>query len=173
MNGPPLQHHDTVIAVALSADGKFGLTGSADKTAQFWETATGKPIGPPLQHQAGVGAVALSADGKIALTASGDKTARLWETATGKPIGPPMQHQGAVYAALSADGKTALTGSGDKTWLWQHARFVDDPERIALWAQVITGIEADPFGNARSLSADEWRQRKTRLEKLGGTPIID
>ena len=75
--------------MALSADGKTALTGSQDKTARLWETATGKPIGPPLQHQDEVVAVALSADGKTALTGSYDKTARLWETATGKPIGPP------------------------------------------------------------------------------------
>ena len=41
----------------------------------------------------------------------------------------------------------------------------DDRERIALWAQVITGIEADENGNARALSADEWQTRKDRLEK--------
>jgi len=84
-------------------------------------------------------------------------------------------HQGEVRAAaLSADGKTALTGSGDKTArLWQLARLADDPERIALWAQVITGIEADPFGNARVLSADEWHERKARLQKLGGSPVLD
>ena len=59
-----------VCAVALSADGKTALTGSYDKTARLWETATGKPIGPPLQHQDEVVAVALSADGKTALTGS-------------------------------------------------------------------------------------------------------
>ncbi len=173
--GPPLQHQDLVWAVALSADGKIALTGSGDRTARLWETATGKPLGPPLQHQGFVRAVDLSTDGKTALTGSEDRTARLWETATSKPLGSPLQHQGPVAAVfLSSDGKTALTGSLDKTArLWQLARFADDPERIALWAQVITGIEADPNGNARVLSADEWRERKTRLEKLGGPPLLD
>ena len=74
--------------------------------------------------------------------------------------------------ALSADGKTALTASSDKTArLWKLARFTDDPERIALWAQVITGMEADEHGNARVLNAAEWHERRERLEKLGGPPV--
>jgi tRNA A-37 threonylcarbamoyl transferase component Bud32 len=117
-------HQSEVNAVALSADGKTALTGSFDKTARLWETATGEPIGPPLQHQYQVIAVALSADGKTALTRSLDRTARLWETATGKPIGPPLQHRqmDVVAMALGADGKTVLTGSNDKTArLWDTA----------------------------------------------------
>ena len=159
--------------MALSADGKTALTGSMDKTARLWETATGKPIGPPLQHQGVVVAVALSADGKTALTGSYDKTARLWETATGKPIGPPLQHQNKVVAvALSADGKTALTASGDKTArLWHVPQPLrGDPERILLWTQVITGLEVDELTAVRVLDANTWQQRTDRLQKLGGPP---
>lgn len=65
--------------MALNAGGKIALTGSNDRTARLWETASGKPIGPLLHHQDFVVSVALSADGKIALTGSLDKTARLWK----------------------------------------------------------------------------------------------
>jgi hypothetical protein len=86
-----------------------------------------------------------------------------------------LQYQGVVVAvALSADGSIALTGSQEKVArLWKLPRFTDDPDRIALWAQVITGIEADEHGNARALSGDEWQQRKARLQKLGGSPLLD
>ncbi len=67
-----LSHKDAVNAVAFSPDGKTVLTGSGDKSAQLWETATGKPLGPPLQHQNTVTAVAFSPDGKTVLTASAD-----------------------------------------------------------------------------------------------------
>ena len=175
--GSPPRHERPVALhpVALSGDGKIAFTGSGDNMARLWETAHGKAIAPPLQHQGVVVAVALSADGKVALTGSADNTARLWDTASGKAIGPPLQHQSTVKAvALSADGKIALTGSVDKTArLWRLTRFTDDPERIALWAQVITGIEADEHGNARALAADEWQKRKARLQKLGGSPLLD
>ena len=66
--------------MAFSPDGKTVLTGSSDKTARLWETATGKQLGPPLQHQGGVLAVAFSPDGKTVVTGSAhfDHTARLW-----------------------------------------------------------------------------------------------
>ena len=52
-------------------------------------------------------------------------------------------------------------------------RVADDPERIALWAQVITGIEADEHGNARVLDAATWQQRRQRLQELGGPPVLE
>jgi len=117
--------------------------------------------------------VALSADGKTALTGSHDKTVRQWETATGKPIGPPLPHPEIASAvALSADGKTALTGGFDKTaQLWPVPQPMrGDPERIMLWAQVITGLEVDELTAVRVIDAATWQQRRQRLEKLGGPP---
>ena len=64
------------------------LVGSADRTARFWETATGKPLGLPLQHQYSVVvALAFSPDGKTVLTGSVD--------GTGAALGdsPPDQRQ--------------------------------------------------------------------------------
>jgi hypothetical protein len=76
--------------------------------------------------------------------------------------------------ALSTDGWTALTGSDDTTArLWKIRRFADEPERIALWAQVVTATLADEYGNARALSYDEWHERKDRLKELGGPPVLD
>jgi serine/threonine protein kinase len=33
--------------------------------------------------------------------------------------------------------------------------------------------QADEHASARALSADEWQTRKARLEKLGGSPLLD
>jgi WD40 repeat protein/serine/threonine protein kinase len=170
---PPLLHQGQVRAVAFSPDGKTVLTGSLDSTARLWQTVTGKALGPLLQHGAYVWAVAFSPDGKTVLTGSFDHSARLWETATGKPFGPPLQHQGAVRAvAFSPDGKTVLTGSEDHTArLWRVPLPIQgDPARVLLWAQVITGMELDDYGQARVLDAKTWQKRRHRLEKLGGPP---
>jgi WD40 repeat protein len=170
---PPLQHQDVVTSVALSADGKIALTGSRDYTGRLWDTATGKPFGPLLEHRNEVVAVTLSADGKIALTGDGNLV-RLWDTATGKALGLPLERQ--VFGhrvALSADGKIALTGSSyDKTArVWHVPQLLaGDPERIRLWAQVITGMETDDYGTIRVLDAATWQDRRQRLQKLGGPP---
>jgi WD40 repeat protein len=126
-----------------------------------------------LQHRGGVEAVAFSPDGKTVLTGSDDKTARLWETGTGKPLGPSLQHEATVFrVAFNPDGKTVLTGSEDKTArLWHAPRPIEgDPERIVLWAQVITGLELDEYGGTRGLDAATWEQRRRRLQELGGPP---
>jgi tetratricopeptide (TPR) repeat protein len=77
--GSPLQHQQTVMAVAFGPDGQTAVTGSVDGTARLWDTATGKPLGPPLTHQAPVEAVAFCPNGRTILTGSDDKTARLWQ----------------------------------------------------------------------------------------------
>ena len=43
-------------------------------------------------------------------------------------------------------------------------------EHIVLWAQVLTGMELDADGAFRTLSVDDWHQRRQRLEALGGSP---
>ena len=130
-------------------------------------------LGPPLQHEKGAFALAFSPDRKTVLTGSVDKTARLWETATGKPLGPPLQHQNAVWRlAFSPDGKTVLTGSLDNTArLWRVPSLPEhNPERIILWAQLVTGLELDEYGGTRVLDTASWEQRRRRLQELGGPP---
>jgi hypothetical protein len=46
-----------------------------------------------------------------------------------------------------------------------------DGEWLALWAQVLTGMELDDFGEIRVLDAATWQQRRQRLRELGGPPV--
>jgi WD40 repeat protein len=160
--------------VAFSPDGEIIVTGSADQKAHRWRTSTGELLGTPLQHDGDVTAVTFSRDGRMILTGSTDQTARLWDAATGSPLGPPFYHRAPVAAvAFSPDGKRVLTGSLDGT-----ARLWDVPfplsgrvKRIALWTQVLTGMELDQQGAARMLDAGEWQERRRQLEELGGPPL--
>jgi WD40 repeat protein/serine/threonine protein kinase len=112
-----LPHGDWVWAVAYSPDGKLCATGSRDRTARLWDTATGEPVGEPLQHDHAVWAVAFSPDGKRLLTGSGDDhngagAVRLWEVPTGKPLGQPFACAPAgrfvAKLAFGPDGRTIL-----------------------------------------------------------------
>ena len=85
-----------------------------------------------------------------------------------------MVHQDTVWAvAFSPDGKTILTGSVDKTArLWRApTEIAGEPRRIALWTEVITGIELLNESNATQvLDAKTWEDRRRQLNALGGPP---
>ncbi len=116
-------HESPVAAAAFSPNGKFVVTGSDDRTARLWNTATGKPVGRLLHHPGPVWSVAYGPDGKTVLTGCDDGAARLWDVATGQAVGSPLRHEGVVMAvAYSPDGRTILTGSADNmARLWDVA----------------------------------------------------
>jgi WD40 repeat protein/tRNA A-37 threonylcarbamoyl transferase component Bud32 len=173
--GPTLVHQGGVMALTFGPDGKTLLTGSWDNFARLWEVGTGKLIGRPFPHPSAVTAVAFSADGRTVLLGGDDHTARVWDAATVKPLGPPMVHGGRLLAAaFGPDGRTLLTASReDKTVrVWPAPKPVEgNKERLRLWIEVITGSELDPEQDAvRVLDPAAWRERRQRLEALGGPP---
>jgi serine/threonine protein kinase/WD40 repeat protein len=75
---PPLRHQDEVYAVALTADGRYAVTGGrlGAKALHVWELKTGKIVAPPLPLSAAVTALSISPDGK-ALVGTGNSSAAL------------------------------------------------------------------------------------------------
>jgi RNA polymerase sigma factor (sigma-70 family) len=113
-------HTNYVESVALSADGKYLVTGTTAKAAILWETSSGKKIHTVQGHSGDVLSVALSVDGKHLVTGSKDKTAILWEASTGKKLNTFLGHTRWVTSvALSADGKYLVTGSYKTAIMWE------------------------------------------------------
>jgi WD40 repeat protein len=74
---PPTGLTGTIQALAFSPAGSRLLTGTWDrKTAQLWDTATGKPLGPPIVHGEPVHLVGFTADGRTTVTCSMDQQFR-------------------------------------------------------------------------------------------------
>jgi eukaryotic-like serine/threonine-protein kinase len=75
--------------------------------------------------------------------------------------------------AFSPDGRLLLTGCWDRTArLWPvPVPVAGAPERVRLWAQVLTGLELDDDGVIHVLDAPTWQERRQRLEDLGGPPL--
>jgi WD40 repeat protein len=158
-----------VLSAALSADAKLFLTGHEDHTARHW-SEDGQAIGKPLRHDAPVRAVAVRADGKLFATGAG-KMVRLWDAATHLPIGRPLLHEADVVAlAFAADGKSLLTGDqgGTVRRLTLSAPLQDDLRRIKLWVEVMAGKELDAAGTIRPLDEKNRRERRQKLQALGG-----
>jgi WD40 repeat protein/serine/threonine protein kinase len=121
-------HTLSVNSVSLSADGRWALSGSDDKTLRLWEVSTGRCLRTFEGHTGWVKSVCLSADGRWALSGSeqrygkhNDNTLRLWEVSTGRCLRIFEGHtEGVKSVSLSADGRWALSGSWDKTLrLWE------------------------------------------------------
>jgi WD40 repeat protein len=184
--GEAIRHYTTVFAVAFSPDGRSVLTGGNDNTARLWDAVTGKALGRPMEHDATVYDVAFSPDAKMIVTGSRDHIVRLWDAATGKPLGPPMLHPGPVRSVVFWwDGSTILVGYGpigstDLSPLTDlHARswpvpssISGEPDRLELYAQVITGMELQSDGGIKVLDADIWQARQKALAEVGANDVI-
>jgi len=109
-------HSKEIWAVAISADGKYLLSGSDDHEAVLCRLDKLQKEVTYKGHDDRVTAVAFSADSKYVLTGSRDKTAIVWDTATGERRQALKGHTSAVTSvAFSSDGQRILTGSDDTT----------------------------------------------------------
>lgn len=113
-------HTNFIKSVQFSPDGKYVLTGSLDRTARLWESATGNQIVQFNGHTDEVYSAVFSSNGAQVLTASADRTARLWtykiDSSQGEEIDRFANHTRAVQAATFApDSVHIATVSDDRT----------------------------------------------------------
>jgi WD40 repeat protein len=153
-------HAGYIRALAVSRDGRYVASASADRTARLWNAQTGEPVGAVLAHQALVRDVTFSPDGVTVFTGSEDHTGRRWHLLTGVPIGPAFTHDDKVQiVAVHPDGTLAATGSWDKTVaLWETpGPATGSSEQLTQWAQSVTGIALDETGAVRVLPTAAWQ----------------
>jgi WD40 repeat protein len=106
-------HGKTVLALALTQDGKTLATASDERTLLLRDWEKNRVVVKCEGDVGVVAGIAFSPDGKRLLTASG-RVARLWDAASGKKlreIDPAGFHVSSV--AFSADGRGILTGGYD------------------------------------------------------------
>jgi WD40 repeat protein len=168
--GKSLAHSATVRTIAFSPDGTHVVTASFDHSARVWNAATGERVGAPMPHRARVRTASFSADNSSVVTASFDDTARVWDAVTGRPIGPALAHDNwVVAAAFHPNSELVLTGSADRTarlWRIPHERD-NQPTRIRLWVEVLTGSELGEDGSEIRLDTAACVRRFHLLEQAG------
>ncbi|AFZ14017.1 WD40 repeat-containing protein [Crinalium epipsammum PCC 9333] len=135
-------HNASVIAVAITPDGKTAVSGSEDNTLKVWdlqigtalsilpawltrifkiltlkpELHTGTALSTLTGHNNSVQAVAITPNGKTAVSGSEDNTLKVWDLQTGTALSTFIGHNDSVIAvAITPDGKTAVSGSEDNT----------------------------------------------------------
>jgi WD40 repeat protein len=121
--------------LAFSADGRLLLSGSHDKTARLWETASGKEVLRYESHPSPIQAVALTLDSRLAaisparlrLFADGalqqPKEIHVWDTVSGRRLAIFRGFSWELTClAFSPDGTQLLSGFIDGTALvWDTA----------------------------------------------------
>lgn len=103
-------HDRAVLAVTVSPDSNYVVTGSRDKSAKLWELRTGREVRSFLGHEGSVNCIDFSKDGKQIITSSGDHTAKIWDIVTGKEMyASAPEEKILTAAAFSPDMKYFIT----------------------------------------------------------------
>jgi WD40 repeat protein len=115
-------HANNVEAVALSADGRYALSGSVDTTLKLWEVASGVCLRTFEGNNYAVSSVDLSVDGRYALSGSYDKI-KLWDRSNGRCLRTFEGHKDSVASVwFSVEGSYVISASLDNTLkLWEVA----------------------------------------------------
>jgi serine/threonine protein kinase/WD40 repeat protein/tetratricopeptide (TPR) repeat protein len=172
-----LEHGNPVEFVSFSPDGRYVVTGSDDRTARVWHTATGTPATPPLEHRDSVQFAAFRGDGLLLATLTKKGTAQVWDVRTGAAVTPPLKHplpfndhRTVVYlptqVIFSTDNRRLLTFVRDQMWEWDIAPTDRPVEDLVLLAQLLSGHGIDSSGALTPLDAKTlhaaWETLRTK-----------
>ena len=99
-------HHGPVLAVAITPDCRWVVTGSEDKTVRLFDLTSHCPAASQVVlrgHAGPVTSIAISPDGRWMVTGSHDQTVRLWDLTTPQPGSRATVlngHEGGVHLRL-------------------------------------------------------------------------
>jgi WD40 repeat protein len=105
-------HMGSVDALAVTADGRWAVSGGTDTMVRVWDFEHGETLRKRDGHSAWVEDVAITADGRHALSGSNDNTMKLWDVKRGEVLRTFECRNGAMAVGMSADGRRAVLGGG-------------------------------------------------------------
>ena len=153
---------------AVSEDGRYIVSGSADKIVRVWGLGTWERIVELVGHTNDVQSVAVSVDGKYIVSGGDDKTVRVWSVGTWQRVAVLKGHTNYVQSvAVSGDGRYIISGSGDTTvrvWdtaTWKciaelkgHTKYVESVAMSRDGQYIVSGSYDN---TVRVWSVGEWK----------------
>lgn len=126
-------HENVVLSLDFSPDGRYLVSGSADKTVRIWDVARDRMMQAFSLpgHSDRINDVAFSPDGKRIASGSFDKTLILWDAVRGLKIRELEKRHGdrVVSVAFSRYGGYLASGGDDKRillWDGQTGNFIKE-----------------------------------------------
>ena len=122
-------HTQSILAVAVSSDGKYVVTGGADCKIIVYETETLKPVRVFTQHRAGVTGLAFRRGTNEMFSCGRDKVVRVWSLNESAYVSSLFGHEEAVVDIDAlAHEKCISVGSRDRTArLW---KIIDEKQLV-------------------------------------------
>jgi WD40 repeat protein len=100
--------------VAISDDGRFGLSAGGDKRIRLWDLAAGRQVAELAGHTGPVQCVRFGPGGKTAVSGASDKTVRVWDLKEARELMSFANHPRIVdCVAFAPDGSSVASGARD------------------------------------------------------------
>jgi len=139
-------HTDEVKSVALSADGRFAVSGGIDQTLRIWDIAAGKEDKAIRGHSKQIWDVLFHPNGRQVFSASWDATARLWDIKTGNEIKRFSHRLDINGLALSRDANSLLTACDDHSVYLFNVSSGDEVRRFPGHTGFVYCVDFAPDG---------------------------
>jgi len=159
-----LGHEAAVWSVAVSPDGRYGLSGDEAGMILLWDLESGELLRRLEGHTDMVTGLAFTPDGRQAVSASQDKTLIHWDLETGQVIRQISAHESGINTVtVSPDGLLAASGSGENyidlpgiaednsVRLWDlHSG--EEMRRFDIFSDGVTDISFTPDGRSLAIA---------------------
>ena len=132
-------HHGPVLAVAITPDCRWVVTGSEDQTIRLFDLTSHCPAASQVVlrgHAGPVTSIAISPDGRWMATGSHDQAVRLWDLSTPSPgtrVTVLNGHDAGIHSvAINSTGRWVATAAYDKTIRLWNMNAVDPAATCAV-----------------------------------------
>jgi WD40 repeat protein len=113
MGRPLIIDGGNVLALALSPDGKFLVSGDGQGAVRLWDIKRRQPVGDIMRTPSAVHGVAFSPSGALLAVTDTSRTVFFWDVAGRRQLEPLNLSQAAILSvAFSPDGRLLALGSG-------------------------------------------------------------
>ncbi len=152
----------------FSADGRWLVTTSVDKTAVIWRVdgLGAVSVHKVLRHDSAVDQAAFSPSGEQVVTCSRAGYVRVWDVATGMPVTGKMPHTGKLLCARIVGNRVVSASAEGTVKEWPLPQVPENwNEPLAQLAEFIAGRTVDQTGRATFLSGAEKEERWDSLKR--------